>query len=128
MMKRILALALACSLAACATPYDPNIQDVTNPAQVAADKAHCAALAKGYKRQLSVAGVATSGAQGASGNLSSIPITGYLGPLLGGVGGALGNVFQWAGLIDVDTPRADQACIRQTLDRDHAGILVEPPL
>jgi hypothetical protein len=128
-MKCILAIAFACSLTACATPYDPNIQDVTNPAQVAADKAHCAALAKAYKRRpLSVAGVATSGAQGASGNLSSIPISGYLGPLLGGVGGALSSIFQWARLLDVDTPRADQACVRQTLDRDHAGILVEPPL
>lgn len=129
-MRKIFALALACALCGCATPYDPNIQDVTNPAQVAADKAHCASLAKGYKRPLSVVGVATATGQGTVSNLPSaanVPQA-YLGPLLGGTGALASALLQYLGLLDTDTPRADQECIRQVLDRDHAGILVEPPL
>lgn len=120
-------------VASCATPYDPSpdIYDIENPAQVQADKADCAALAANYKRPFNTAGVAVSGATGVSGNLG-VGATGStfspLGPLLGGLGGILQSLLQYEGLVDVDRPRAYQACLRQKFDRDHSGLLVEPPL
>ena len=120
-------------LAGCATPYDPSpdIYEITDAAQVASDKAACVTLAANYKRPFNTAGIAVSGATGVSGNLG-VGATGStfspLGPLLGGLGGILQSLLQYEGLVDVDRPRAYQACLRQKFDRDHSGILVEPPL
>lgn len=123
---------VALALAGCATPYDPapDIHDVAGPAalvQVQQDVADCAKYARAYKRPLSVVGVATATGQGVTGNLSTAAVN-VLGPVLGGVGGFVGALLQWFGLVDTDTPKADQQCVRQRLDRDHAGILVEAPL
>lgn len=130
-----LAAALSCLLlAGCATPYDPtpDIRDVTDAAAVAKDTADCAKYAAQYHRPLSVSGVVAQGGQGMGSSLGNGVVGGStfspLGPLLGGAGGILVGLFQYAGLIDLDTPRAAQACVRQRLDRDHAGILVEAPL
>lgn len=133
-MRRLLfALPLCLALAGCATPYDPSsdIYDVTDQAQVDHDKTTCGQQAAEYRRPLSTNGVAVSGATGVSGNLG-LGATGStfspLAPLLGGLGGILQSLFQYAGLVDIDRPRAYQRCLWQHFDRDHAAVLVEPPL
>jgi hypothetical protein len=95
------------------------------------DKEDCATFAANYRRPFNTQGVVVAGAQGTSSNLglgaSGNTFT-LLGPLLGGVGGVLNAVFQYVGLIDVDTPRAYQACLNHRFNIDHSGNLVEPPL
>lgn len=126
----IAVLLLPLLLCACATAYDPtpDIHDVTDPAAVSKDVADCSVYAAAYKRPLNLGSVMAAGGEGSANNLSSASVSGYVGPLLGGLGGLAGAVLQWVGLLDVDTPRAAQQCVRQRLDRDHAGILVEAPL
>ncbi len=127
-MKSWCAMGVVLTLAACAgTPYDPHVMDIQNADQVAKDKADCAAMAKTYQRPVNLVGVATATGEGVAGNLST-GVGGITGPLLGGAGGFLNVTLEWLGLVDTDTPRAMQQCVRQRLDRDHAGILVEPPL
>lgn len=133
-MRFAVLIAAALLLAGCAAvPYDPtpDIHDAltaAQKAQVAMDVTVCAGYAAQYHRPFNLAGVAAAGGQGAAANLSSAGVSGWVGPVLGGAGGLLAAIFQWVGLIDTDTPKADQECVRQRLDRDHAGILVEAPL
>ena len=98
---------------------------------MATDVSDCAKYAAQYKRPFNPAIAATTGGQGFAANLSSAALSTtqwWLGPLLGGGGGILNYLAQWIGLVDTDAPRAEQQCVRQRLDRDHSGILVEPPL
>lgn len=129
----LLLVAGCASLPTLSTPYDPSLDvyDVTDQKTVDQDKADCAQYAADYRRPLNTNGIAVSGATGVSGNLG-LGVTGStfspLAPLLGGIGGILQSMLQYVGAIDVDTPRAFQQCLRQRFDRDHSGILVEPPL
>lgn len=84
----------------------------------------------GADRKYNFGQAVSTGGQGAAENLSTaaVPGTGWLGPALGGVGGVLGYTAQWAGVLTLDQARALQQCVRQELDRDHAGVLVEAPL
>lgn len=129
----IITLVVSALLSGCTTVYVPNILDTTDAskAQVASDVALCAQEALQFHRPFNPIVAATTGGQGFASNLSSAALSTtqwWLGPLLGGGGGILNYIAQWVGLIDVDTPRAEQQCVRQRLDRDRAGILVEPPL
>lgn len=127
-MKRF-ALAALLVLCGCATPYDPtpNLHDIADAKQVKADQDACILFASTFHRPFNTQGVAVSGAQGVGSNLG-LGAQGLAGPLLGGIGGILTSLLQYFGVVDTDTPRAYQACLRQRLDRDHAAILVEPPL
>lgn len=126
-------LALPFFLYGCATPYDPtlDIYDITDQAQVDQDKATCGQQAADYKRPFNTNGVAVAGATGLSGNLG-LGATGStfspLAPLLGGLGGILQASLQYLDIVDTDRPRAYQRCLWQHFDRDHSGVLVEPPL
>lgn len=95
------------------------------------DKVTCSQQAAEYRRPFNTSGVAVAGAQGVSGNLG-LGATGstftLLAPLLGGVGGILQASLQYLGIVDTDRPRAYQRCLWQHFERDHSGVLVEPPL
>ena len=137
---KVLALVIlvpALFVAGCATAYDPtpNIYDisVTSEQTVKDDIADCAQYAQNFKRPFNIASAGASTGSGAAGNLSAAavpgaPLGGLAGPLLGGLGGLLQALTQYAGLIDTDRPRAEQQCLFQRFSKDHAGTLVEPPL
>lgn len=137
-----LALAAVLALSGCSTvseslttPYNPipNIHDVPEglEAQALQDVADCATWAKqSAQRKYDFKAALSDAGGGAARNLPSVavPGTGLLGPILGGLGGVLTYSAEWSGLLHVDEAKATQACVRQKLDRDHAGILVEAPL
>jgi len=126
---RKLVLVSALCLSGCATPYDPtpDIHDVSDQKQVAADKSVCILFASSYHRPFDTQGIVVAGAEGTTSNLG-LGAGSWLAPFLGGLGGILTSTLQYLGVVDVDTARAYQQCLRQRFDRDHSAILVEPPL
>lgn len=115
--------------------YDPtpNIHRIPpgKEAVAAKDVADCVAWAKaGANRKYSLTNAASAAGQGSAENLSTaaVPGTGWLGPVLGGVGGVLSYSAAWAGILTVDQAQAAQGCVRAALQADGAGILVEAPL
>lgn len=130
------ALAACLALAGCASTYDPtpDIRDVSPATQpvMAKDVSDCGKFAAdAHARKFDFRAAGAAAGAGIGQNLSSAALPGvaaWLGPLLGGAGGFLETLANWAGLIDTDSPKAIQQCVRQRLDRDHAGILVEAPL
>ena len=117
------------------TNYDPtpDIRDIPpgKESQVTVDVARCKLWAMvGAETKYNLGTAASAVGEGAANNLSTaaVPGAGWLGPALGGVGGVLAYSAQWAGILSIDSARALQQCVRQELEIDHAGVLVEAPL
>jgi uncharacterized protein YceK len=131
-MMRALAILACLALAGCGTIQSLTAPDLTvyapkvnDQKQYDADKEYCRLAALGYSKQFDLFGTLNDAAQGAAGNISSIPIN-PIAPAYGAAGNAGADVLKSIGVLNADQRRVYIKCLDKLTERDNSALVLEP--
>ena len=121
------AILAALLLAGCSSiaNFHPYVQDVKDPAALAADEKDCLGYAQGYTTPLDLQGIGEAGVKGIANNAAE-GVLNPLVPVAGGLGGASVALLNNLGVLNGDQRRVFLICLHDRGERSRAYAVIDP--